>query len=109
MEICSNRSSIIRNGLSVFRYQHHHDRVLYEYRTVKTGHLPDHSERDIAGGILFHITFVDGGQRYLAFIKKMPELFNSVPLKEIAGYIGVTPQSLSRIRAGVNKNKKAIL
>ena len=47
--------------------------------------------------------------RYLAFIKKMPELFNSVPLKEIAGYIGVTPQSLSRIRAGVNKNKKATL
>ncbi|MDR2916140.1 MAG: Crp/Fnr family transcriptional regulator [Tannerella sp.] len=44
--------------------------------------------------------------RYLAFMKKMPEIFQHVPLKEIAGYIGVTPQSLSRIRAGLNKNKK---
>ena len=40
-------------------------------------------------------------KRYLAFMKKMPELFNRVPLKEIAGFIGVTPQSLSRIRAGL--------
>jgi cAMP-binding proteins - catabolite gene activator and regulatory subunit of cAMP-dependent protein kinases len=44
-------------------------------------------------------------KRYLAFMKKMPELFNSVPLKEIAGYIGITPQSLSRIRAGLTKKK----
>lgn len=43
--------------------------------------------------------------RYLAFMKKMPELFNSIPLKEVAGYIGVTPQSLSRIRAGLKKGK----
>lgn len=35
-------------------------------------------------------------------MKKMPEIFRNVPLKEIAGYIGVTPQSLSRIRAGIN-------
>lgn len=44
-------------------------------------------------------------KRYLAFMKKMPELFNSVPLKEVAGYIGVTPQSLSRIRASLTKKK----
>mgnify|MGYP003623383282 FL=1 len=44
-------------------------------------------------------------KRYLAFMKKMPEIFQHVPLKEIAGYIGVTPQSLSRIRAGLNRNK----
>ena len=40
-------------------------------------------------------------KRYLAFMKKMPEIFQYVPLREIAGYIGVTPQSLSRIRAGL--------
>lgn len=44
-------------------------------------------------------------KRYLAFLKKMPEIFQHVPLKEIAGYIGVTPQSLSRIRAGLNKTE----
>jgi len=42
--------------------------------------------------------------RYLTFMKKMPEIFLHVPLKEIAGYIGVTPQSLSRIRAGLKKD-----
>ncbi|KMM35577.1 Crp/Fnr family transcriptional regulator [Parabacteroides goldsteinii] len=55
--------------------------------------------------VLVDISSPKAEKRYLAFIKKMPELFNSVPLKEIAGYIGVTPQSLSRIRAGLNKNK----
>ena len=59
--------------------------------------------------LLIDLSSPKAENRYLAFIKKMPELFNSVPLKEIAGYIGVTPQSLSRIRAGLNKNKKAIL
>lgn len=45
-------------------------------------------------------------KRYLSFIKKMPEIFQNVPLKEVAGYIGVTPQSLSRIRAGLVKGEK---
>jgi len=49
------------------------------------------------------LTYPKAEKRYLAFMKKMPELFQHVPLKEIAGYIGVTPQSLSRIRAGLNK------
>lgn len=45
-------------------------------------------------------------KRYLAFMKKMPEIFHEVPLKDIAGFIGVTPQSLSRIRAGLGKQAK---
>ena len=53
--------------------------------------------------LLIDLSSPKAENRYLTFIKKMPELFNSVPLKEIAGYIGVTPQSLSRIRAGLSK------
>lgn len=45
-------------------------------------------------------------KRYHAFIKKAPEILRSVPLKEIAGFLGVTPQSLSRIRAKI-KNGSA--
>lgn len=56
--------------------------------------------------LLVDISSPKAEKRYLAFMKKMPELFNSIPLKEIAGFIGVTPQSLSRIRAGLNKEKK---
>lgn len=42
-------------------------------------------------------------QRYLALVEKMPEMLQSVPLKDIAAYLGVTPQSLSRIRARLVK------
>lgn len=37
-------------------------------------------------------------QRYLNLFKDRPGLFESIPLKYIASYIGITPQALSRIR-----------
>ncbi len=37
-------------------------------------------------------------ERYLKFIKTYPRLFEQVPQSQIASYLGVTPQSLSRIR-----------
>lgn len=40
-------------------------------------------------------------ERYLNLIKETPELLQYVPLKHIASYLWITPQSLSRIRAGI--------
>lgn len=57
--------------------------------------------------MLVHISDPKAEKRYLAFMQKAPEIFRSVPLKEIAGFIGVTPQSLSRIRAKLNKSDKS--
>ena len=37
-------------------------------------------------------------ERYLTLIKEHPELLQNVPLKHIASYLWITPQSLSRIR-----------
>jgi len=37
-------------------------------------------------------------ERYLAFIKTYPALVEQVPQNQIASYLGITPQSLSRIR-----------
>lgn len=37
-------------------------------------------------------------ERYLKLLKEQPELFQAVPLKYIASYMGITPQALSRIR-----------
>jgi CRP/FNR family transcriptional regulator, anaerobic regulatory protein len=36
--------------------------------------------------------------RYLQFIETYPHAFNRIPLKYIAGYLGIEPQSLSRLR-----------
>jgi len=40
----------------------------------------------------------DGTTRYLAFLKKYPQLANRVPLSYVASYLGITQSSLSRIR-----------
>jgi CRP-like cAMP-binding protein len=45
------------------------------------------------------------GQRYINFTERYPMLEQRLPLRQIAYYIGITPESLSRIRAG--KLKKA--
>lgn len=41
--------------------------------------------------------------RYLNLIHKHEELFQKAPLQYIASYLGVKPQSLSRIRAKISK------
>jgi CRP-like cAMP-binding protein len=39
--------------------------------------------------------------RYLEFLKNFPNLINRVPLSYIASYLGVTQQSLSRVRKNI--------
>ncbi|MCC8188700.1 MAG: Crp/Fnr family transcriptional regulator [Bacteroides sp.] len=56
---------------------------------------------------LIDIFSSDATERYLAFTRKMPDLLQKVTLREIAGYLGVTPQSLSRIRAQIVKKREA--
>lgn len=43
----------------------------------------------------------DATTRYLSFIEKFPSLANRVPLSYIASYLGITQQSLSRIRKNI--------
>jgi CRP-like cAMP-binding protein len=40
----------------------------------------------------------DATTRYLSFIEQFPGLVNRIPLSHIASYLGITQQSLSRIR-----------
>jgi len=42
-------------------------------------------------------------ERYLYLLKTRPELFQRVPLNQLASYIGVTPESFSRIRTRILK------
>lgn len=41
-------------------------------------------------------------QRYLNLFAEKPHLFQQIPLKFIASYIGITPQALSRIRRRIS-------
>lgn len=61
--------------------------------------------------MMFEEWLVNGGatqakERYLALLERNPQLLQHVPLKYIASYLYITPQSLSRIRAGLVKNKR---
>jgi CRP-like cAMP-binding protein len=40
----------------------------------------------------------DSATRYKRFMEQEPDIASRVPLKDIASYLGITPQSLSRIR-----------
>ncbi|MGO3241234.1 MAG: Crp/Fnr family transcriptional regulator [Sphingobacteriaceae bacterium] len=43
----------------------------------------------------------DATTRYLTFLKKYPTLANRIPLSYLASYLGITQQSLSRIRKNI--------
>jgi CRP-like cAMP-binding protein len=45
-------------------------------------------------------------QRYLNLLEDRPELLNRVPQHQIASYLGIKPESLSRIRKRILVNKK---
>ena len=44
-------------------------------------------------------------ERYLDFIKKYPDLMLRAPQWMVASYLGITPESLSRVRKELAKKK----
>jgi CRP-like cAMP-binding protein len=44
-------------------------------------------------------------QRYLNLLQKRPDLLQRVPQQQIASYLGIKPQSLSRLRARILEKK----
>lgn len=48
------------------------------------------------------LLFYNPEQRYLNLLKKSPEIIQKIPQKYISSYLGITPQSLSRIRKRLN-------
>lgn len=46
-------------------------------------------------------------ERYCTFIEKYPLMEKRLPLKQIASYLGITPESLSRIRSNYIKVNKS--
>ncbi len=46
-------------------------------------------------------------ERYCGFIDNYPKMEKRLPLKQIASYLGITAESLSRIRSQYNKKSKS--
>ncbi len=44
-------------------------------------------------------------QRYLSLVQKRPDLIQRVPQHQLASFLGITPQSLSRLRARILEKK----
>jgi len=45
-------------------------------------------------------------QRYLNLIQKRPDLIQRVPQQQLASFLGVKPQSMSRLRARILEKSK---
>lgn len=83
-------------------WQIHHDDLQKIYKKSSVGNL--------IGRLMIEYLYVEklkrefsflsetAEERYLKLLKEQPELFQAVPLKYIASYMGITPQALSRIR-----------
>ena len=50
---------------------------------------------------LIPMLFLPAARRYETLLRERPELLRRVPLETLASYLGITPVSLSRIRARV--------
>ena len=50
------------------------------------------------------LLFMTPKERYLLLMKTQPDYFQKYSLKHISSYLGITPQSLSRIRNQVSKS-----
>lgn len=48
-------------------------------------------------------SWMEAREQYESLLKARPDLIRKIPLKHIASYLQITPQSLSRIRASVKK------
>lgn len=46
-------------------------------------------------------------ERYLNFVSKFPHLINRLPNTQIASYLGITSEFLSRVRKNIVNNKKS--
>lgn len=49
----------------------------------------------------------DATTRYIKFAKNYPHIISRIPLRIVANYLGIAPQSLSRIRQKLAEDKKS--
>ena len=89
-------------------YKDDFDKLVSEY-PVFNNFMRAMLERTIKGmtGKSMSMTLLSPEDRYLRFIKHCPRVVERVSLKYIASYLGIKPESLSRIRTRLTLNSKS--
>ncbi|MFB9110223.1 Crp/Fnr family transcriptional regulator [Flavobacterium gyeonganense] len=89
-------------------YKNDFDKLVSEY-PVFNNFLRIMMQRTIQGltGRNKFMSLLSHEDRYLRFIKNYPKVVERVSLKYIASYLGVKPESLSRIRTRLTLNNKS--
>ncbi|MBK9936280.1 MAG: Crp/Fnr family transcriptional regulator [Cytophagaceae bacterium] len=83
----------MQDGYNKYKIIERYGRLVTEYAVVGLQYRID--------GFLFKTA----EERYLDFITQNPKLFNRISLTDLASYLGVERQSLSRIRSRLSKSK----
>lgn len=91
-----------------FLYRHDFDKLVRDYPVFST-FLPNMMERCIKGLTSRNkaMSTVSVEERYLRFIKDRPKVMERVPLKYVASYLGIKPESLSRLRTRLTLSSKS--
>jgi CRP-like cAMP-binding protein len=114
--IISDQEGVLNRGLSILNIDAIEDSEIKVLR-----HLPDRSKLDKESLLemnekLLRRTFSlqkriiqllssSAEERYLEFLKIYPNLFQRVPQKMVASYLGLTPEGLSRVRKQLGRKK----
>lgn len=78
-----------------------HDLYRHDIHIANWGRVFAESEILRADKALIPQLFTTGKERYEQLLQQQPHLLNRIPLENLASYLGLTPVSLSRIRANM--------
>jgi CRP-like cAMP-binding protein len=71
------------------------------------GRLMAESVAQRATEIAMSLSSENPEERFLNLLKKQPDLFQRIPQKYIANFLGISPESLSRIQKRIYENQKS--
>ena len=81
---------------TLFQMVESNKNIAHWYRSLLEKTLAGHINRQM------ELLTLSPTQRYLVFLKRSGELINSIPLKHIASYLRMKPETLSRIRKQIS-------
>jgi CRP-like cAMP-binding protein len=91
--VCLTKTRVAKLALQdwvAFLDHHHALKVSFEYAVM------EHMSEIMGHTITLHL--LDAPGRFRRFLRKHPELFDRIPKKELAAYLHLSPETLSRLK-----------